>query len=57
MFINVPKLVVSKTPWGEPPSRADRLAKLDPSACSVDKLYGLRAPSIREHAVRRPEGT
>ncbi len=45
VFINVPKLVVGTMPWGEPPSRADRRAKLGPRASEVDHLYGSCSPS------------
>jgi nicotinamidase-related amidase len=53
VFINVPKLVVSKMPWGQPPSRAELLTKLGPSARVVDKLYRSWAPSVHEHAEQR----
>jgi ureidoacrylate peracid hydrolase len=46
VFINVPKLVVGKMPWREPPSRSERRAKLGPRAAEVDRLYGSRSPSI-----------
>ncbi len=45
VFVNVPKLVVGQMPWDEPPSRADRQAKLGPRAATVDQLYGSRSPS------------
>jgi ureidoacrylate peracid hydrolase len=49
VFINVPKLVVSMMPWGQPPSRAELLLKYGPSARIVDKLYHSRSPSVGEH--------
>ncbi len=52
VFVNVPKLVVGKMPWAEPPSRPDRQAKLGPRADAVDKLYGSRSPSSREQPTR-----
>jgi nicotinamidase-related amidase len=48
VFINVPKLVVGKMPWGEPPSRSERREKLGPPASEVERLYGSRSPSIHE---------
>jgi ureidoacrylate peracid hydrolase len=51
VFINVPKLVVGKMPWSEPPSRVDRQAKLGPRAEDVDRLYGSRSPSIHERSA------
>lgn len=46
LFINVPKLIVGKMPWGEPPSRKGRAANLGPRAEQVDRLYASRSPSI-----------
>jgi hypothetical protein len=40
VFVNVPKLVVGKMPWSEPPSRTDRQAKHGPRATE-----GARAPA------------
>lgn len=48
VFINVPKLIVGKMPWDEPPSRARRAEKLGPPADEVDRLYGSRSPSTME---------
>ena len=48
VFINVPKLVVGKMPWSEPPSRTDYRAKMGPRKGDVDKLYGSRSPTIQE---------
>lgn len=45
VFINVPKLIVGKMPWGEPPSHKERSSKLGPRAEQVDHLYGSRSPS------------
>jgi ureidoacrylate peracid hydrolase len=44
VFINIPKIVVSKMPWGEPPTRASLHEKQGPA--SVDKLYGSISPSM-----------
>jgi nicotinamidase-related amidase len=48
VFVNIPKLFVGEMPWGEPPSRAGRQAKLGARSTEVDKLYGSRSPSTRE---------
>lgn len=45
VFINIPKLVVGKMPWSEPPLRSDQQAKHGPRASEVEKLYGSRSPS------------
>ncbi len=49
LFINLPKLVVGKMPWSEPPTRAERREKEGPAASTVDKLYRSRSPSGAEH--------
>jgi len=48
VFINIPKLVVGKMPWGEPPSRAEREQKVGPPADLVERLYGSRSPTGAE---------
>jgi ureidoacrylate peracid hydrolase len=45
VFINVPKMVVGKMPWTEPPTLADRDEKRGPSEASVESLYGSHSPS------------
>ncbi len=45
VFINVPKLVVGKMPWDEPPSREGLRAKVGPATDDVEKLYRSHAPS------------
>ncbi len=52
VFINVPKLVVGKMPWSEPPSRRERSQMRGPSAGTVDRLYGSRSPTLHEAAPR-----
>jgi len=47
-FINVPKLVVGKMPWGEPPKRSAQREKYGPPARDVENLYGSRSPSAHE---------
>ena len=48
LFINIPKLVVGKMPWEEPPRRDTQLAKQGPKASTVGKLYGSRGPTVME---------
>ena len=50
VFINVPRLIVGKMPWSEPPSRTDRQAKYGPCAEEVGNLYRSRSPSIHEQS-------
>ncbi len=47
VFINLPKLIVGKMPWTEPPTAAANEAKQGPPAAQVDKLYGSYAPTGR----------
>ncbi|MGH8652836.1 MAG: hypothetical protein ACREYE_12010 [Gammaproteobacteria bacterium] len=55
LFINIPKLIVGKMPWDEPPSRTGQYAKHGARAIEVDKLYGSRSPSGDDrHAFDRP---
>lgn len=44
-FVNVPKLVVGKMPWGAPPTAATHRDKLGPDPDLVDKLYGSAGPT------------
>lgn len=45
VFINVPKLVVGKMPWREPPTRSEQSEKMGPAAGDVGKLYGSYSPT------------
>lgn len=45
VYINVPKLVVGKMPWNEPPSAAEHSAKHGPAAGEVERLYRSFAPT------------
>jgi len=45
VFINVPKLIVGKMPWSEPPSVEGYAEKLGPPRDTVGKLYASRSPS------------
>lgn len=47
VFVNVPKLVASKMPWTDRPSKADRKEKEGPPAASVGSLYSSYAPTGR----------
>ncbi len=44
-FVNIPKLVVGKMPWGEPPTAASRIAKVGPRPSAIGELYGSVAPT------------
>jgi hypothetical protein len=48
LFINIPKLVVGKMAWEEPPRREATRRKQGPKAADVDKLYGSRSPTVME---------
>jgi ureidoacrylate peracid hydrolase len=45
VFVNVPKLVIGKLPWDEPPTAESARAKLGPPAADVAALYRTYAPS------------
>lgn len=45
VYVNVPKLVVGKLPWGEPPSLAALTAKLGPAKDDAGALYRSYAPT------------
>ncbi|CAN5343770.1 hypothetical protein BH23BAC1_BH23BAC1_07600 [soil metagenome] len=45
VFINIPKLVVDKMPWGKPPTEETFVAKQGPPAADVHKLYRSKAPT------------
>jgi ureidoacrylate peracid hydrolase len=45
VYINVPKLVIGKLPWGERPTAEATRAKLGPPAAEVDRLYRSHAPT------------
>ncbi len=49
IFINVPKLVVGKMPWDNPPSVDDVRAKTGPPAPGVEMLYRSHQPSATRH--------
>lgn len=46
VFVNVPKLVAAKMPWGERPSAEEQAEKTGPAAADVTKLYADRSPSV-----------
>ena len=48
VFINVPKLVVGKMPWDDPPSAYEIRAKTGPPAGEVENLYRSRQSSTGE---------
>jgi ureidoacrylate peracid hydrolase len=50
VFLGVPKLVVGKMPWGEPPTREQRREKVGPASGDVRQLYGTASPSAHATA-------
>ena len=46
VIINVPRIVVRKMPWKQPPARTVQEAKYGPSPDQVGTLYGSVAPSL-----------
>ena len=49
IFVNIPKLIVGKMPWGAPPSTAEQEAKRGPRAGEIERLYRSRNPSRSPH--------
>lgn len=47
IYVNVPKLVVGKMPWGDRPTADEARAKLGPPAADVTALYRSQAPTGR----------
>ena len=45
VFVNVPKLVIGKMGWDEPPLRSERQARIGAPRGHIDKLYGSRSPT------------
>ncbi len=45
VFINVPKLVVGKLPWNDPPSAQELAAKKGPASAEVTQLYRSHQPT------------
>jgi ureidoacrylate peracid hydrolase len=45
IYINIPKLVASKMPWKEPPTREDQALKMGPPSAEVSTLYRSVSPS------------
>lgn len=52
VFINLPKLVVGKMPWNEPPTRETQAQKMGPALSAVSMLYGSVQPT--HHTPRQP---
>lgn len=50
VFVNVPKLVVGKMPWDEPPTHSTQRAKYGLPAGQSGKLYRSRSPSAQERS-------
>jgi ureidoacrylate peracid hydrolase len=53
VFINIPKIMVGKTPWSVPPTRAPRREKQGPIVEDVNKLYGSKSPTVAEGAINK----
>jgi len=45
VYVNIPKLVVGKMPWGDRPTAADARSKLGTPASQIDALYRSHAPT------------
>jgi ureidoacrylate peracid hydrolase len=43
-FVNLPKLVLAKMPWDEPPTPETRRSKVGPASDAVEELYGSVGP-------------
>jgi len=54
VFVNIPKLVIGKLPWGERPTAEGTRSKLGPSSHAVDALYRSHAPSA--NAITSSDG-
>lgn len=51
VFVNIPKIMVGKMPWSEPPTRSTQREKQGPTAENVEKLYGSRSPSVEDSRI------
>lgn len=52
IYINVPKLVVGKMPWGAPPTKETQTEKEGQNSAFIEKLYRSRSPSIQERGIQ-----
>jgi nicotinamidase-related amidase len=52
VYINVPKLVVGKLPWGQPPDAESERGKFGVPQAQVGKLYGSFKPTTSDTAVK-----
>ena len=48
IFINIPKLIVGKMPWGEAPTSKGQSEKFGPPSEGVERLYGSRSPTYMD---------
>jgi ureidoacrylate peracid hydrolase len=46
VFVNVPRLVIGKMPWDEPPRHVEQREKYGKPMRDVEKLYGSRSASV-----------
>lgn len=49
-FVNMPRLLVTKMPWSQPPTWTERQRKLGPAVAEVEKLYRSRSPSSQRNS-------
>jgi ureidoacrylate peracid hydrolase len=54
VFVNIPKLIVGKMPWDEPPSAAEQETKRGPRRDEVERLYRSRDPSSSDALEAEP---
>jgi len=57
VFVNVPRIVMRKMPWGHPPTRLERAERLGPPARDVINLYGVHAPTAHDEPPPPTAGT
>ena len=48
VVVNVPRIIVRKMPWKQPPQRATQEVKYGPAPEAVTNLYGTIAPSVHQ---------
>jgi ureidoacrylate peracid hydrolase len=48
VFINVPKLIIGKTPWDLPPAKETSREKRGRPAAAVEKLYASQSPTSQQ---------
>lgn len=51
VFINIPKIVVDKMPWNEPPTKEAFIEKQGPASASINKLYKSKSPTSHRKGI------